>query len=369
MSKTKKETVFLKAAALCLTAVISLTACGEEKASDQPLLQSTLMASEQANYKTVQVTKGEYVKDTAGIAGIVYLLETSLFWEGGEASYEDALVRQGDRVEEGQVLMTFNVEGEQTELENLKLQLQRAKEDFEEENGERLKEITVAKNKTENLTGHDLQIANLSIEKLQAAYEGFVYQFEWNKANLEESIADMEKEIVDNSIRAPFDGVIDQVITFNEGDMVVQGQVMIRMYSTDKVLLRADDNSGKLRYNMDVTIETGSKDDPKFFTGKVIVAPNILPATLTQNLTIVELNEEVTEKDLLGSIKYHCTTEIIQDILVAEKGAVNREDGEYFVYVLNDDMVQKRYVKTGFENSEVVWILDGLSEGQTLIVD
>ena len=42
--------------------------------------------------------------------------------------------------------------------------------------------------------------------------------------------------------------------------------------------------------------------------------------------------------------------------------------GEY-VYVLEDGIVKKRYVVTGFSNSSQVWILDGLSAGQTLVLD
>jgi hypothetical protein len=32
-------------------------------------------------------------------------------------------------------------------------------------------------------------------------------------------------------------------------------------------------------------------------------------------------------------------------------------------------MIQKRYVETALSASDAVWILDGLEEGQTLIVD
>ena len=69
-----------------------------------------------------------------------------------------------------------------------------------------------------------------------------------------------------------------------------------------------------------------------------------------------------------GGIKFRATLEEVRDILVLERKAVEREDGKEFVYVLDGDTVQKRFIKTA-EGTVDVWVLDGLTEGQTLIVD
>ena len=56
-------------------------------------------------------------------------------------------------------------------------------------------------------------------------------------------------------------------------------------------------------------------------------------------------------------------------MLLVDWRAVDSENGKSYVYVLEDDMVQKRYVAPGLNNREKVWILDGLHEGQTVIAD
>ncbi len=359
---------FLKVAALSLTALLCLTACGSGEQS-QTLLQEELMTSQQANYKTVQVETGEYIKTVSGKVSFVYPLQTSLYWENSNARYREVLVRRGQEVKEGDVLMIFDIEESTAELEALKLQLQRAREDYGTGNAERLAVINAEIAHTEALEDYELQIANLTIEKLQAEYEQFVYQSELEISQLEEQIKTIESEIENNQLVAPFDGVIDDVISYNPGDQVVQGQALITIYATDKFLLKADGASGYLRYNTKVTIETGDKDNPKSYSGRVVAASNILPASLSQNLTLIELDADITEEELKGTLKYQCNTEEVRDILVADRDAVSKEAGESYVYVLNGDMVQKRYIVTGENHTDMVWILDGLSEGQILIVD
>ena len=139
--------------------------------------------------------------------------------------------------------------------------------------------------------------------------------------------------------------------------------------STDKILLEIDDDLNKLRYNSSVTIEVGKNADMKSYSGKVVTAYDILPSDVSEDRTLVALDENISPDLLTGDLMYRSISEEASDILQIDRRAVKWEDQKAFVYVLDGDMVQKRYVTAVQNSSDNVWILDGLSEGQTLIVE
>lgn len=323
----------------------------------------------QTNYKTVTVKKGDCEKETTGNATIFYTMDRNLYWENDRAYFQEVRVEQGQEVKTGDVLMVFETEEKLFELESLKRKLLRSQEGKVEQNVEKLEEINTAKDRLQYLEGYELQIAELKIEKLQAAYEQFLYQKDKEITQLQEQIKELSEASGQHTLTAPFDGVIDEIVKLNEGDPVENGQYLISMYSDDRLLLKADDSQGKLRYNMEVTVEAGQGDDLKIYKGKVITAPNVLPSTIGNTMTLIELDEAVLSEQLISPIKYRGITEAAYDVLYVESKAIRRDGVKEFVYLLDEDMIRKRYVKTALDTLRDVWILDGLEEGQTLIVD
>ena len=196
-----------------------------------------------------------------------------------------------------------------------------------------------------------------------------MYEHDKEVRRIEQQIAELKEEGKANVLTAPYDGVIEDVAGLYEGDQVYNGQWLVKMYSTDRLLLKADRAADKLRYNMDVMVETGKGDTLKTYQGKVIAAPNILPLSLSQDMILIELDGEIEEAQLKAGFRFQGISEDVQEILMVERSAIQQEDGKEYVYVLDGDMIQKRYVETALSASDAVWILDGLKEGQTLIVD
>lgn len=369
MLKNNKMQILLKTSVVLLITTAFLIGCGKKQES-LIFQEEELMTSEQANYKTVQVKTGDYEKEATGSASIVYLLSKDLYWENNKSYFKNSLVKTGQEVKEGDVLMAFTTEENRLELETLNLQLLRAREQFEIDNTEKFAELHAAKVKAEELKDdYEIRIAELRIEKMQAKYEQFLYETNKKMCQMEKQIAEIKAEAEKNVLVAPFDGVVDDIARLNEDDQVSKGQWLVKMHSTDKMLIAADNLSGKLRYNMDVIIETGRKDDVKSYTGTVIAASHILPFSASQKQALIELAPNISAKQFKGSIKFRSINEDIHNILMVERKAIHREDGEEYVYILEGDVVQKRYVKTTLNSTEGVWILDGLEEGQTLITD
>ena len=370
MLRNDKRKCFLKAVGLFVASAMCCMGCGKEKEQEAPVLQQeVLLTYNEANYKTTQVRMGDYQKVSTGSASVIYLVHDNLAWEYGEVSFAECLVKSGQTVKQGDVLMRFEAQEDRVQLETLRIQLERIREAFEEEKVKMLEDLQTAKGKAEELKDEDLTIAELKIEKQQAKYEQFLYEHEKEVRQIEAQIASVKEEAREEVLIAPYDGVVEDVAGLHEGDRVYNGQWLVSLYSTDRMFIKADKAGDKLRYNMDVTIETGKNETLKSFQGKVVAAPNILPTSVSQDLILIELDQEITEEQLTGIPRFRGISEDVQDILMVERGAIQYESGKEYVYVLDGDTVCKRYVVTALSSSEAVWLLDGLEEGQTLIVD
>lgn len=365
MLKTKG----IKYTCMALLAALLLGGCAQkEQAPEQEFLSTPLTPPAQAKYKTTTVTVGGYSTTGSSTASVIYPVEQALYWEGGSARYRETLVKKGQTVTAGEVLMVFDIESSESKMASLQLQLKRTKEDFKAGKEKRAAAIAAAKKQAQSLDSYDLQIALFNIEKLQAQYEEYVYETQQKIAATEAEIAAIEEEIANNTLVAPFDGVIDSVINTPAGDAVPTNKALVTMHSTEYFLLQVK-NGSALRYNLPVTIEYGKGNNKKYFDGKVVSAPNVLPASQKQSYALIQLTESTGSTTLKGSVKYTVINEVMEQILVADKSAIHNEDGEFFVYVLDGDTIHKRYVVIHRAKADVVWIQDGLSEGDLLIID
>ena len=369
----EKAVILRKAAALCMVFALFAAGCSQKQETSGDFKEGFL-TPEKTNYKTVKVQMSGYERVRTGTANAIFPLQFELRWEEDGTYYQEVAVTVGQAVKEGDPLVYFRREEDRIALETLKLQLKRKQESCAAEDARRLAAIAAAQENRNTLqeqgaTAYELEKARLNGEKLQVEYEQFLYTSGKELARLEEQLTEMEQAAQRNVLLAPHDGVIDSVAKLQTGDKVARGQVLITMHATDKVLLKAERSSENLRYNTDVIIRIGNIDSPSIYTGKVIVAPNILPTGVSQDMTLIEVDQEIAEKDLKKVIKYEGTVEALSNVLVVDQRAVQREAGKFYVRILDGDTVQKRYVAAVKVNAEKMWILDGLSEGQLLIVD
>ena len=368
MSTTKK-TAFVRITALALTALL-LTACAQtEPQEHMSFPEVALTAPAEANYQTVTAEMGELVSSVTGKFTVAYLRTVQLSLDQSGARFLEAFVKKNQEVKQGDVLMTFDTQVSEADLTELRLQRQRKWEEYLAGKEKRLAAIEAAKAKAQHLTSYDLHIANFEIEKLQAQYEQYVFQTTRSVYAIDDKIIALQEKADNNVLVAPFDGVIDSVISFQTGDPVTSGKVLITMHATDTLLLQAKDAENLLRYNMPVTIQSGSKTSMKLYSGRVVAAPNILPVTIFSDLVLVKFDEDITEDKLSKYLSFEADDLVIQNVLTVPKRAVSRENGKTFVYVLEDDIIQKRYVVTRSDAGANAWVQEGLSAGQTLIID
>lgn len=352
-----------------LAVSLLLSACAPTENAKAPFPEAELLVPGTGSSQTMKVAEGDFIISAAGGLTVVYPHKAELTWEQSGARFAEVRVKKGQQVKEGDVLMTFDTQVSQAELAELRLQRQRKWDAYLAGKETRLAAIEAAKQKALGLTGYDLQIAELEIEKLQAQCDAYAFQSTRSVYAIDDQIRELESKDQNNVLTAPFDGVIDSVVSFSAGDPVTPRAVLITMHATDVFLLQAKDPNGLLRYGMPVTVESRSKTDTTFYTAHVVTAPNLLPASASDNTVLVAFDEAVTEAELENNLSYRADSQVLLGVLTIPKSAIEREGEKAFVYVLEDGTVQRKYI-TAYTGSGInAWVCEGLSAGQMLVID
>lgn len=256
-------------------------------------------------------------------------------------------VKEGQRVSRGQVLAKIDDGGLSQQLAQFQIQTDLAKTTFERQ--ARLWEQKIGS----------------EIDYLQA------------KSNFEaqtEAVNQLKQQIAKTTVRAPFSGTIDDVIT-EQGNVVAAGQTPImRLVNLNDMYIETnvpETHIKNVTKNKNVIVELP-------VLGKTIstkihqVGSFINPANRTFKIEV-----SVPNKD--KSIKPNLTAKLkINDysnpkaILIPQSIISENANGEQYIYVVKDrndniGVTERIIIKTGKTQDDVIEVLEGVSAGDEII--
>lgn len=256
-------------------------------------------------------------------------------------------VKEGDRVSKGQVLARIDDGGLSSQLAQLETQYQLAKTTYERQ--QRL---------------WDQKIGS-EIQYLQA------------KSNMEASqsaVNQMRAQLGRTTVRAPFSGEIDEVIT-EQGQVVAPGsQALMRIVNLSDMYVKAS-----IPENYLGSITQGTKVKVSFpalntsIDGKVKSVGNYInPNNRTFDIEIdIPNKDKMIKPNLVAKLEINDYSEDDAKLIPANVIQENSK-GEKFVFVIseveNDEaMVTKRQVETGKKYEGQIEVLSGLEDGETIV--
>jgi macrolide-specific efflux system membrane fusion protein len=191
---------------------------------------------------------------------------------------------------------------------------------------------------------------------------------------LKETIKYNETQLSYATIVAPISGIIASVST-QEGETVAAGLsaptfVTIIDLSRLQVDTFVDETDiGRVK-NEQPAIFTVDAYPDKEFSGKVIaVYPK---AIIQQNVVYYDVIIAITNTE--GLLKPDMTASVTisagnrDNVLSVPNKAVKRESEQKVVYILQNDKAVRKTVKTGWKDSNYTEILEGVTEGETVII-
>jgi RND family efflux transporter MFP subunit len=258
-------------------------------------------------------------------------------------------VKEGQRVNRGQVLATIDDGGLRSQVAQLETQASLAKTTYERQ--QRLWEQKI---------GSEIQFL-----EAKTAYE-----------SAQNAVSQLKSQLGKTVVRAPFSGVIDQVIT-DEGQVVSPGQSQLfRLINLQNMYVQAavpETYLNKIKTGTPVIVEIPAIN--KQYEGMVKQVGNFInPNNRTFQVEISIPNEEgLVKPNLIATVKLNDYS--AENAVVIPENAIQKNSlGESIVYVLqtkNDStaVAEKRIIKTGYSQDNQVEVTSGVEAGDKIIVE
>lgn len=314
--------------------------------------------------RTVKVVKAEVreIRDVVEFVANLEALRQALVIPKVSGVIERLRVREGDRVREGEVLFELEkgdfllaVRQAEAALKEAEAAHEQASRDFSRFEALRGKQVISQREYEQARVQRDLALARL--EQARVALEQA-------RRNLEETV-----------IRAPFAGVVTQRFK-DEGERVragMPGQEAAVLLLEDLSVLKARGSLpelevGQVREGMEAEVRVDAYPQ-EVFRGKVsLVSPRLDPASRAFTVEVEIPNAKgLLKPGMFARVRILKGT---KRALVVPLEAVLREEGVwvYHCFVVKDGRAERRTVVPRFTPFDYVEILEGLEEGELVVV-
>lgn len=171
----------------------------------------------------------------------------------------------------------------------------------------------------------------------------------------------------DSFIRAPFDGVVT-VCNLNSGELASIQSPVLSMVNLDQVVIKGSVNEKQinhLKLNQEVQVIVPAA------TGESLVGTicNISPAaeTTTKAYPVkvkIDNPHHLLKPGMFAEVRLPANS---MPIVSVPRETVVKEGEKAYVFVVKDNVVEKRGVTTGPESNGQIVIISGLSDGETIV--
>ncbi len=171
------------------------------------------------------------------------------------------------------------------------------------------------------------------------------------------------------NIHAPFSGTV-YLIPVSKTEYVEQGGLLLQMADLSKMQVRAyfdEPEIGKLHVGEPVTIQWDARPD-KTWLGRISRVPSTIIPYTTRNVGEALVTIDDANNDLLPNTNVRVIALVANEsaALNVPREALHTENGQPYVFRVEDGTVKRAPVKVGNINLTQVEILSGLKEGQVV---
>lgn len=296
--------------------------------------------------KTETVTK-QLFEHFIIVNGKVELVEEAMVSPEANGQITKIHVEKGQRVSKGDVLITLNTSIIENSIAELKLGLELATKIFEKQKG-----------LWEQNIGSELQY----LEAKNA------------KESLEHKLKTLNSQLEMSIVRAPFSGIVDDIY-LKEGELASPGRAVLYLANLQKLKIVTDVSETllpKIHVGDVVSVKFPTYNDIKLQAPIHRIGNLIDPKTRTIKVEILVDNIEGKIKPNQIAMLSIKDFEAKQALVVPSIVVKQDSRGEFlFVTDKNEEgnaIATKKYVTSGLSYFDRTMILDGISEGQKVIV-
>ncbi len=201
----------------------------------------------------------------------------------------------------------------------------------------------------------------------EAARENISYTQQAGKLTLEQTADDLSRAKA--GVTADFEGIVTE-ISASAGTMAAEGTPMVTLASAKDMcveVLVSKYNLTNLKVDQEAVITFGDKE----YQGTVAYISKIAQKG-ESGAAMVSVKIHINQPDdnlILGlDAKVSVNLGTVENVLIVPISSVNSDTQGDFVYVINNDIVEKKYVTAGMASSEEMEIKSGVEKGEKVVL-
>jgi len=272
------------------------------------------------------------------------------------ANIIDIQVRSGDQVSAGDTLVILDARDIQARVDQVRQNFVAIKARLIEAEANFKRTAELYEKKT---------IAKADLDRAKATYDSLSAEFAGAKKAVDEAATGLSYTV----IKAPINGRISDRFA-DPGDTAVPGSPLLRVYNPETLRLEAyvrESLAAKVHVGDELNVYIDAIDDEIPATVDEIV-PSADPGSRSITIKVILENGSQLVPGMFGRLQIQSKT--VKRIYIPAN-AVHHVGQLEYVYVVNrDNSLERRYIRSGYENAEKqVDILSGLSSGEIILVE
>lgn len=353
----------LRGICACTTAALLLCACGPAAEQEDFVIVEQEEAGSSYEFAVAEI--GNVVKTVKITCKARQLREEEVSFQASDRLVDKVYVAAGDTVKKGQLLVELSSGDLERRIQDLEYQI--ARNELLLGYVETNEEYAISRLWVNYLYG------GMGESARDSAIESTRQTYRYQRENYEDALAAdraelalLREELRTSRIYAPMDGVVYHLKTDLEGSTSKQGEVVMTVMDTSETLF-----------------ETEVEDARNYFTEGETYSMKIGYNAAAGDYELLPWHmEEWDDKQLfvvfdstaeaLPDVGTSGTMQVVQgsreNVVKVPLAAVYSAEDRRYVYVLENDMREVRWVETGLYGDDSVEILSGLTEGERVIL-
>lgn len=364
---------------LPLALVLMLCSCEAADVRTANLISPDNISTVDVNYKTTEIMRGT-ISDKYTVTGqIVYPMKLNIYTEERNITVIEIAVTEKAYVKEGDILAKFKYDETalRMKINTLQEQVESRRANFEIDI--KTYEDQIVRYRDLQRTNSSSQTAKLRADKAVLSRDIFVKNFERDIEELEEKLREEIEKLDGYFITAPFDGVVTGVKFFPEDKVLENIEFLMTIQDTTNFYITVKGDQRKYHRNQVISVSVPSVDKNKQMPGVLISDPSYADPGSKLSDFVVWYDEipDSTEELYGRSIQIVTETLHIENVLLIPKEAVKSEvvpnesftETKRWVTVFENGMQRKRYIKVGWEDLYNFEVVEGLDEGEIVVIN
>lgn len=358
----KKKIGISAFAAVIITAVVIWIVIPKSSSSSEAETASNLQGIEAKSGSVAIKVEGPSVAEPYKIQSVRSQIEGVVVFA----------IDEGEKAAKGDVLLKLDRSDSLANLTQAQINLSKAKLTRDKNREQLRKAETDLEGKKKLLSSGALsedQVISAEDAVDTARYALQAAELDLNQAELMVSVA--QKNLENTTVKSPFEGVVLSS-PLVPGDLVSKGTALVTIADISKIKLTAEIDEfdiGKVKEGLKVAITSDALGDTSLASTVASVSP---AAEIVNNISIFKVSTIVDNKE--SALKPGMSADI-SILIQSDKGlvvpskAVSHVRTRSYIKVFEDNEIKTKRITTGADDGINIVVLDGLEEGEIVVVE